>query len=169
MTTPLIDLGQAQIVRDGTGAVTVDDPDSPLVVRVRVESGGAPSRITEITVSARHPCARISAAGLARLPLTQIRHVAAVSSTHPNDAPWHAALAPRQAGTRSWDLRHWDEVLDVHDWAIRTGRPGGGYQAVAEMWDVTRNPTAYRWVRHAIAATGRRVDASFPRTPMPRR
>lgn len=154
MTTPLIDLGSAQISRDRTGVVTIDDPDSPLLVRVRTDTT-EPARIVELTIIARHPAGRISAAGLARLPLIQIRHVAVATSTHPNDALWHAGVTPKPVGVRSWDRIHWDEVLDVHDWAITTGRPGGGSQAVADMWHVARNPTAYRWLKQAVAVTGR--------------
>lgn len=154
MTTPLIDLGSAQISRDRTGMVTIDDPNSPLLVRVRTDTT-EPARIVELTIIARHPAGRISAAGLARLPLIQIRHVAVATSTHPNDALWHAGVTPKPVGVRSWDRTHWDEVLDVHDWAITTGRPGGGSQAVADMWHVARNPTAYRWLKQAVAVTGR--------------
>lgn len=155
MTTPLIDLGAAQISRDRTGTVTIDDPGSSLLIRVRIDTTTEPARIVELAVTARHPSARISAAGLSRLPLIQIRHVAVASGTHPNDALWHAGVTPKPVGIRSWDRRHWNEVLDVHDWAISTDRPGGGPQAIADMWHVARNPTAYRWIKRAIAATGR--------------
>jgi hypothetical protein len=155
MTTPLVDLGAAQISRDRSGVVTIDDPDSPLLLRVRTDTTTEPARIVELTVIARHPSARISSAGLARLPLVQIRHVAVASGTHPNDALWHANVAPKPVGVRSWGRDHWDEVLDVYDWAIATGRPGGGPQAVADMWHVARNPTAYRWLKRAVAVTGR--------------
>lgn len=163
MTTPLIDVGAAQISRDRTGAVTIDDPGSPLLVRIRVDTTTGPARIVELTVTARHPAGRISATGLGRLPLTQIRHVAAATGEHPNDVLWHAGVAPKPVGVRSWDRRHWDEVLDIHDWAIVTGRPGGGPQAIADMWHVARNPTAYRWLRQAVAVTGRTPRSHPPR------
>jgi hypothetical protein len=155
MTTPLIDLGAAQISRDRTGTVTIDDPDSPLLILVRVDTTTEPARIVELTVVARHPSGRISAAGLARLPLVQIRHVAVATTAHPNDALWYAGVTPKPVGVRSWGRQHWDEVLDVHDWAVTTGRPGGGPQAVADMWHVARNPTAYRWIKRATTVTGR--------------
>jgi len=155
MTTPLVDLGAAQISRDRTGMVTIDDPNSPLLVHVRCDTTTEPARIVELTVVARHPSARISAAGLARLPLTQIRHVAVATGTHPNDTLWHAGVTPKPVGVRSWDRQHWDEVINVHDWAVATGRPGGGAQAIADMWHVARNPTAYRWLKRAAAMTGR--------------
>lgn len=162
MTTPLVDVGAAQISRDRTGTVTVDDPDSPLLVRVRTDATIEPARIVELTVVARHPSARISSAGLARLPLVQIRHVAVATGAHPNDALWHANVTPKPIGARSWDRRHWDEVLDVRDWAVATGRPGGGPQAVADMWHVARNPTAYRWLKRATTVTGRTVQGQTP-------
>lgn len=152
--TPLVDLGAAQISRDRDGTVTIDDPGSPLLVRVRADGSTEPARIVELTVIARHPTGRISSAGLARLPLVQIRHIA-VAAGHPNDALWYAGVTPKPAGVRSWGRDHWDEVLSVYDWAITTGRPGGGPQAIADMWHVARNPTAYRWVKRAIAVTGR--------------
>jgi hypothetical protein len=155
MTTPLIDLGAAQISRDRTGRVTVDDPGSPLLVHVRADTTTEPARIVELTVTTRHPSGRISAAGLSRLPLVQIRHIAVATGQHPNDALWYAGVTPKPVGSRSWDPQHWSEVIDVHDWAVTTGRPGGGPQAVADMWHVARNPTAYRWLRQAITTTGR--------------
>lgn len=155
LTTPLIDLAQAQISRDGAGIVTIDDPGSPLLIRVLADTTTGPPRIVELTIVARHPSARITSAGLSRLPLTQIRHIAIATTNHPNDVLWHAVATPKPAGVRSWDQRHWTEVLDVHDWAITTGRPGGGPQAVADMWHVARNPTAYRWLKRAVAVTGR--------------
>lgn len=155
MTTPLVDLGAAQISRDRFGMVTIDDPGSPLLVRVRTDTTTEPARIVELTVVARHPSGRISAAGLARLPLVQIRHIAVSTGAHPNDALWYAGVTPKPVGIRSWDQQHWDEVLDVHDWAVSTGRPGGGPQAIADMWQVARNPTAYRWIKQATSVTGR--------------
>lgn len=153
--TTLIDLGAAQIIRDKTGMVTIDDPGSPLLVRVRTDTSSGPARIVELNVIARHPSGQISSAGLSRLPLVQIRYIAVATGTHPNDALWHAGATPKPIGTRSWDRKHWEEVLDVYGWAVSTGRPGGGSQAVADMWHVARNPTAYRWVKKAIAVTGR--------------
>ena len=155
MTTTLVDVGAAQITRDGTGAVTIDDPDSPILIRVRTDTSSGPARIVELVVIARHPSARITSASLAHLPLAQIRHVA-VTAGHPNDALWQTQASPKPVGARSWGLAHWHEVLDVDEWAVSTGRPGGGPQAVADMWHVARNPTAYRWIKRALVETGRR-------------
>lgn len=147
--TPLLRLDQAQITRDSTGAITVDDPDSPVIVVVTVAPGPSPRQISELTIRARHPSARISPAALARLPLTQIRQIAARTDGHPNDVIWRTAIVPKSAGSRSWDVAHWHQVLAVYDWAIRTNRAGGGVQAIADMWNVSRDPTAYRWLSKA--------------------
>lgn len=145
---PLLRLDQAQITRDSGGTVTIDDSESPILVSVRVAP--TPHRhITELIVTARHPSGRITPAGLARLPLDQIRHIAARSDPHPNDLPLRAEITPKLPGQRSWGVEHWRQVLDVYQWAVSTNRPGGGPRAVADMWDVTRNPTAYRWITHA--------------------
>ena len=161
MTNPLVDVGSAQISRDRDGTVTIDDPNSPLLVRVRTDTK-EPVRIVELTVASRHPSGRISAAGLARLPLAQLRHVAAPTGTHPNDAAWHIGVTPKTVGSRSWDQKHWDEVIDVNDWAVATGRPGGGPQAISDMWHIARNPTAYRWLRRAATETGRTPKSYLP-------
>lgn len=145
--TSLVNMGRAQISRDTAGTIKVDDPESPLVVRVRAEKEG-PTRITEITVSVRHPTGRISAACLARLPLAQIRNVAAaLTAGYPNDIMWQTRVTPKSS--KSWGPEHWAEVRDVYAWAVDTNRPGGGAQAISDIWGVSKNPTAYRWMRKA--------------------
>lgn len=139
----------ALVTRHGDGTVTVDDPACPLRVRVRVTAG----RLTDITVTARHPGARITSSALARLPLRQVRHLASTAA-HPNEAYYRALALPRPPGHRGWDEGHWSRVLAVYRWAQDTGRPGGGAAAVAELWQVTRNPTAYRWLAQARRRTG---------------
>jgi hypothetical protein len=158
MTKHLLRLDQAQITRDGTGTVTVDDPDSPVIVVVRVDRTRAPLQtplqISELTIRARHPSARITPASLSRLPLSQIRCIAAREDGHPNDLIWRSKISPKPAGCRSWGDDHWRQVLDVYEWATATRRPGGGSQAVADMWNVARNPTAYRWLATARGLRG---------------
>lgn len=149
MTKPLLRLDQAQITRDMSGAVTIDDPDSPVLVIVSVDGSRSPRQISELIIRARHPAARITPAALARLPLSQIRHIAARTDQHPNDLIWRAEITQKPAGCRHWDDDHWRQVLDVYEWAVETRRPGGGAQAVADMWNVARNPTAYRWLARA--------------------
>lgn len=148
MTKPLLRLEQAQVTRNGTGTITVDDPDSPILLTLRVDAG-TPRQITELTVQARHPSARITPAALSRLPLTQIRHLAVREDPHPNDLLWRMEVTQKPPGSRHWPADHWRQVLAVHDWAVQTRRPGGGAQAIADLWNVSRNPTAYRWLASA--------------------
>jgi len=153
VTKPLLRLDQAQITRDGEGTITVDDPDSPLIVVVTI-GPSRPCQITELVVRTRHSSARITPAALARLPLSQIRHIAARTDQHPNDVIWRVEATPKQPGCRHWDAAHWRQVIDVYEWATTTRRPGGGAQAVADMWNVAKNPTAYRWLAKARALLG---------------
>lgn len=150
--TTLVNLADATITRDGAGRLTFDDPGSPLLITLAVST--ATETISELTITARHPTARINASSLTRLPLRQMRHLA-LTSKHPNDALWHAQARPKPVGSRSWGQDHWNEVVDVYNWALNTGRPGGGCQAIADMWHVAKNPTAYRWRRQAVVETGR--------------
>lgn len=149
MTKPLLRLDQAQITRDKSGSVTIDDPDSPVLVVVSVDVTRTPCQISELVIRARHSSARITPAALARLPLSQIRHIAARTDRHPNDVIWRAEITQKRVGCRHWDDNHWRQVLDVYGWAVETRRPGGGAQAIADMWNVARNPTAYRWLARA--------------------
>lgn len=148
LTKPLVDLGQAQLTRNRDGVITIDDPDSPLIIMVRCD-GVAPVQITDLTVRARHPTARITSASLARLPLAQICQIASRASQHPNDAIWRMKATPKVPGIRAWDDTHWMQVLNVCEWATTTKRPGGPAQAVADLWNVAKDPTAYRWIRKA--------------------
>ena len=144
-SSSLVTLDGAQITRSSSGYVVVDDPKSWLLVFVRV-SDTPPTRVTELVVRARHPSARITPSALARLPLAQI---AAVSSRQAgsNESLWQLSTTGRTG--RRWDDSHWGEVLAVYDWAVATGRDGGPYRAVADLWNVTVAPTAYRWVAEA--------------------
>lgn len=155
-TIPLVNVAGAQITRESNGSIVVDDPGSPLLLRVRTDNAVEPVRIVELVVTVRHPTARINPSGLARLPLAQIRHLAAAAD-HPNDSIWQMGISPKLPGGRSWPPEHWVQVLAVNDWAVTTNRPGGGPQAVADMWHVARNPTAYRWLKLAETATGRKA------------
>lgn len=145
--TPLLALDKAQISRDETGRVTIDDPDSPLLVVVTTTADAA--RIGELVVTVRHPSGRITPRALSRLPLQQIRYVAATTAGHPNDRLWRALITPKPSGSRHWPIEHWSQVLAVHEWATTSQRPGGGTQAIADLWGVARNPTAYRWLAAA--------------------
>lgn len=154
---PLVDLDRAQITRQGDGTVVVNDPESPIAVAVAVDTSGGPARLTRLTVEVREAAVRLSAAGLARLPIAQLVHLAAsaMGNGYP-DEPYYRQLArPRPHGQRAWDRGHWTRVLSVWEWAETVGRPGGGAQAVADFWGVSRDPTVYRWLaiaRHTTAA-----------------
>lgn len=161
MTNPsLLCLNQAQITRDSSGLVVIDDPGSPLLVKVRIDQTRSPQQIVELTIQARHPTARITSAALGRLPLAQIKAVAAWVGAHPNDTMWRTRIAQKPAGSRSWPDSHWEQVLNVYRWAQETRRPGGGAQAIADMWSVSRNPTAYRWLAHARETQSLHLDTS---------
>lgn len=154
MATPLVDLSAAQITNNSDGTISIDDPGSPILLQVRVNREVTPMRLTALSISARHPSARINACSLARLPLAQILRIA-TAIKHPNDMAWQAKISTKPIGKRTWPKKHWEEVLDVYEWAIDTGRPGGGARAIADLWDVTQTPTAYRWINKAISETGR--------------
>jgi len=141
--------------------VLFDDPGSPWLVRVWVGIDRRGRRyISRLRVDSRPGHPPISAARLARLPTSQLLHVASAQLAaarpdgHPNEA-WYRMLAtPLPRGQRSWGDDHWDRVLVVHQWATDTGRPGGGAQAVADLWGVSVNPTVYRWLAQARSRQG---------------
>ncbi len=149
----VLDIDHARIARAGDGAVLFDDPGSPWVVRVWIRplAGGRPG-IARLRVDTRDPRLPINASRLARLPTRQILHIAAATATaepHPNEIYYRMLARPKPAGQRGWPDTHWPTVLTVHDWAVETRRRGGGAKAVADMWGVSTNPTAYRWLDEA--------------------
>lgn len=148
---PLVDVDRAQITTDPDGTTTVDDPESPLLLTVRVVMEHGRPHLMGVRVDARHPHARICTAALARLPLDQVVYLAAqrLRPQHPNETHYRALARPKPHGQRSWDDGHYERVLTVYEWAHATGRAGGGVQAVADMWGVTRSPTAVRWLAEA--------------------
>lgn len=146
-TPPLINVDAAQVTRGPDGTVTVDDPDSPLLVQVQIHAAGPARHITGVCVRTRHPHGRISPAALARLPLAEIRYLA-LAGAHPNESFYRTLARPKPHGQRSWDPEHWDRVWTVWEWAHRTGRPGGANAAVAEFWGVCVDPTVSRWMAH---------------------
>jgi hypothetical protein len=146
---PLVDLSRAQITRMGPGTIVISDPESPLVITATVDAKRTPRRIVELIVSARTDQARITAAALSRLPVHQICHIATIGHMRANEVFLRCDVTPRPVGSRKWDDRHWQQVLDVYQWAKDTKRAGGGAQAIADIWGVSRNPTAYRWLARA--------------------
>lgn len=164
MTGETLDLDRATARRTPDGAVELDDPGYPLVLTLAVHRHGGRLQLARLTVQARHPAARITAGALGRLPLAQALYVAgaqvaAGGGAWPNEAFYRALARPKPPGQRNWDAGHWERVLTVWQWAAETGRPGGGAQAVADLWGVARDPTAWRWLaearrRNAVAPAG---------------
>lgn len=149
--------------RGGDRSVLFDDPAAPWLVRVWV--GTTRHRryrryITRLRIDVRPGGPPITAARLASLPTGQLLHVAAaqlaaaVPDSHPNEAWYRMLASPKPRGSRSWPDDHWDRVAQVFQWADDTGRPGGGAQAVADLWGVSVNPTAYRWLAEVRRRTG---------------
>jgi hypothetical protein len=153
--TPRLGPAPSRITHRGDGSVVIDDPSvGPWRVRAWVDTTTGRTRITRLQVDVRpERGGDITAAALARLPMAQIRHAARVAAAsavdHPNEPYYRMLAAPRPAGRRRWDAGHWERVLEVYRWAESTGRPGGPLQAVADLWDVSRHPTASRWVAYA--------------------
>lgn len=151
--TELLNIDRAQVTRDADGTVRVDDPGSPLAVGVAVDTSDGRARLVRLEVTVRDR-GSVSAATLARLPVQQLVHLAAsrTGGSFPEEPFYRQLARPKARGQRAWDPGHWTRVLSVHDWAESVGRPGGGPQAVADFWNVSKDPTAYRWL--AIARRG---------------
>lgn len=144
--TPLINLVEAQLSVAEDGTVTIDDPGSPVVMKVKAEG----THISRIEITIRNSNSQINASSISRIPMAEIKRLAIAARSPVTQETWvtiSAALKP--VGTRSWDSDHWERVKAVAEWAETTNRPGGKYQAVADFWGVSRNPTAGRWLRRA--------------------
>jgi hypothetical protein len=148
-TSHLVDVEAANISHDSDGWVVVDDPDSPWVVRVWAAVVDGRARIVGLRVDAKHCAAAITSARLGRLPTGQLLHLAVAEAAHPNELFYRMLAQPKAPGRRGWDEDHWGRVLQVHEWAVQSGRPGGGVRAIADMWGIAINPTAYRWLAQA--------------------
>lgn len=153
---PLIDIDRAQVARHPDGSVTIDDPGSPWLIHVTVSEADGRVCIGQLRVDSRDGLC-ITSARLGRLPTAQILQVAAaevLGEGHDNEMYYRMLARPRGRGERSWGPEHYRRVLAVHDWAVRTGRPGGGPQAVAELWGVVKCPTVWRWLARARRQEG---------------
>lgn len=148
----MVDLTRVHLARSASGAVVLDDPSSPWLVRVWTDDQG---NLRRLHLDMRPGVTGgLTARALRALPLAQITHEARThtgTGEWPNEALYRMLAAPKPAGARQWDDEHWERVLQVHDWAVSTGRPGGGARAVAQMWGVAIDPTAYRWLATARA------------------
>ena len=152
------DSHQLIVTRGADGRVTLDDPNLPVVVVMTLDAATAPGsgrpNLSGLTVQVRPGGSRITATMLGRLPLRHLLYVAHAATgraacSHPNEAHYRGLATPRPDGHRSWDPGHWLRVWAVYQWAQSTGRPGGGLRAVADLWGVTVNPTARRWLAEA--------------------
>lgn len=146
----LIDVSSAQIQVDDSGTIVIDDPDSPLIVKVTTDDSG---KISDLQVTRRHPSGRITSAIMARLPIAQIQRLATVitrtRTSTPDEAWWTVSAVTKPAGSRHWPDDHWVTVRAVATWAKATKRPGGAATAIADLWGIAKRPTAYRWLARA--------------------
>lgn len=147
---PLLDVDRAQVSRGPDGSVTFDDSGAPWIVRVWIVDIDGRACIDRMQIDAREPGMCVTATRLGRLPTAQMLQVAAAEVLgHGGEIYYRMLARPLPRGARSWDRGHYTRVLAVHDWAVRTRRPGGGAQAVADLWGVAKNPTAWRWLAAA--------------------
>jgi hypothetical protein len=150
-TIPLINPAAAQLSLHSNGHVLVDDPDAPLLAEIGLNDRG---RIDTLIITCRHPTGRITAATIRRIPIGELHRLAvAMRTAGLQHETWWRADAIVKHG-RSWDDDHWRRVLAAAAWAERIGRPGGATQAIADLWGVTRRPTAYRWLVYARSLPG---------------
>jgi len=138
---PILEISRSSIHRDGTGKLTISDPESSMIVVVEPSGDG---NIRGLTVIPKEGY-RLTASALGRIPISQIRRLVR-QSTHPNDLVWMHSITQRKLGERSWPNAHWDEVMSVATWAKETKRPGGAARAIMDLWGVAL-PTARRWMR----------------------
>jgi hypothetical protein len=138
---PTLEISRSAIHRDGSGRLTILDPESSMVVVVEPTGDGD---IRSLTVVPKEGY-KLTASALGRIPISQIKRLVR-QSTHPNDLVWKHSVTQRRLGERSWPDPHWDEVRNVASWATRTRRPGGMARAIMDLWGVSL-PTARRWMR----------------------
>jgi hypothetical protein len=137
---PSLEISRSSIHRDGTGKLTILDPESSIVLVV--EPAG--DDIRSLTVIPKEGY-KLTASALGRIPISQLRRLVR-QSTHPNDLVWKHSITQRKLGERSWPATHWNEVMSVANWAKDTKRPGGAAKAIMDLWGVSL-PTARRWMR----------------------
>lgn len=138
---PALEISRSSVHRDGSGELTILDPESSIALVVKPSGDGD---IQSLTVIAKEGY-RLTASALGRIPISQIRRLVRWSA-HPNDLVWKHSVTQRRLGERSWPDAHWDEVDSVSSWAMDTRRPGGAARAIMDLWGVSL-PTARRWMR----------------------
>lgn len=142
-TAPILSVDTARVSQQGN-VVTFADPAAPWAVQLRIRPDTR--EVDRLRIDARPGRAPITLARLARLPLTAMLHLAAATTAHPNEAFYRMLARPKPAGQVHWGPEHWEQVLQVFDWAEQTHRPGGGRRAVADLWGVAVDPTVRRWL-----------------------
>jgi len=151
---PSIEISRSSIHRDGTGKLTIIDPESALTLVVEPAGDGD---IRSLTVVPKRGY-RLTASAIGRIPISQIRRLVR-QSNHPNDLVWQHSVTQRKLGERSWPATHWDEVRSVASWAVDTKRPGGAARAIMDLWGISL-PTARRWMRQCrITRYGRLLSS----------
>lgn len=151
---PLLDLDRAQVTRDTDGTVRVVDPESPFAVGLEVDTSAGRAQLVRLELTVLRQPMGLSPAVLARLPLQQLIHLAAARTGRgfPEESFYRQLARPKSRGQRAWDAGHWSRVRSVWEWAEGVGWPGGGAQAIADFWNVSKDPTAYRWLATARKA-----------------
>lgn len=138
---PSLEISRSSIHRDGSGKLTILDPESSIILVVEPSGDGDIRNLTVIPKDGY----RLTASALGRIPIFQIRRLVR-QSAHPNDLVWKHSVTQRRLGERSWPNEHWSEVDSVSSWATSTRRPGGSARAIMDLWGVSL-PTARRWMR----------------------
>jgi hypothetical protein len=152
---PALSPHRAAVTCQDDGSIGITDPESAVSVAITVEraqSGRAVlRRLVVDDVSGRG----ITAGLLRRIPVPALTSLGALwrGTSAPNEALWRSVVDTKPPGSQRWPAEHWTAVLGVWEWAQREGRPGGGYQAIADLWGVSIRPTAHRWLRTARALT----------------
>jgi hypothetical protein len=152
---PVLDVDAAAVSTSPGGDVAIDDPGCPWLIRVwAITTTAGRTRLARVEITARDPTTvDVTASALGRLPTAQLRQVAA-AHTHPGEVYYRMLARPKPVGQRSWGPDHWAAVLTVAQWATDTNRPGGPVVAVADLWSVSPEPTARRWLLHARRVSG---------------
>lgn len=146
---PVLDVDACAVSSTAGGPTEFDDPGCPWLVRVWAVTTGGRTRLARLEIEARDPATvEVSASGLGRLPTAQMRQVAAAHA-HPGEVFYRMLARPKPVGSRSWPAEHWAAVAQVAAWATDTARPGGALAAVADLWSVSAEPTARKWLRRA--------------------
>src|SRR5690606_35323875 len=148
-----MDLSNAVIEVTGLHSVRLSIP--PWVIDAEVDDRFGLPILTQLSVINERE--GITASSLSGLPIRHITRIAA-NAVWVMEETIYRALATRRSGRRSEPLDHYQPVLQVADWAARSGRKGGPAICVAQFWGVHER-TARRWLAVASRVAGE------PQTP----